>query len=518
MKNRITSFKVLFFGVVAALMLFSGVSFAQKNVQNMIVSSFSSTFTSIAGVAGTNTIYQLNGPSLVYYIEMQTGSKPTIALPFSFQYDGTTYPAGTTLYIGFGMVSFNNLTSNYYYNVINGVSPYPAGSYPNTIAPWTGLQVAYNSGASFPSTSNGGIYYTVTGVAPDRVLKIEWNKFGAYSASTYGATNYQVVLYEGTNTIEFLYDKSLSFQYSTYFQSVGLVGASANQNNIINATGNYNLPSVNYRMSFPANTQLSLSPEAMDFGAQFTGVATQGLVTAKHVGTEATLNLNTATISGPHASDFIVLSGPTPSNSVAINGTSTYAIQFRPSFGGLRTATLTIVSNGRDSGTQTVTLTGIGIAPKINVVEKELFKLKRVRLGDTLERTIVIQSTGQASLYFTNYPNSFTFTGDNPGDYRVSRVPVNPLPAGASDTLKIKFIPTVEGARPATVNVLSNAENSLSWPVLLKGIGVIPRITVDQSIVDADSVAMGQTSCKDITVSNPGSDTLRILKHYFASK
>ncbi|HEY6172236.1 MAG TPA: choice-of-anchor D domain-containing protein, partial [Candidatus Kapabacteria bacterium] len=46
----------------------------------------------------------------------------------------------------------------------------------------------------------------------------------------------------------------------------------------------------------------------------------------------------------------------------------------------------------------------------------------------------------------------------------------------------------------------------------------IPRITVDQSIVDADSVAMGQTSCKDITVSNPGSDTLRILKHYFASK
>ncbi|HEY6172223.1 MAG TPA: choice-of-anchor D domain-containing protein, partial [Candidatus Kapabacteria bacterium] len=498
MKNRITSFKVLFFGVVAALMLFSGVSQAQLRVNQLTTTTFNSTYSTIVGNGGTSlnmSAYNISGYT-------------TMSMPFTFVYDNSTYSSGTTLIVNqCGSVNYG---STIYATYVNRIIPSNT-SYSNTISPLTGLQYVTQ------------VYYMVSGSAPNRVFTIEWDQCRAYPVSSGASINYQLKIYETSNMIEFLYSGyNFNLAYSiSYPHSAGLNGSvspSYAQNVVYGATATNNSPSSNYRFSGLPNNQLALSPEAMDFGAQFTGVATFGIATARHVGNESTVNLISTSITGPNAADFKVISGPSPSSNLAIGASSTYTIQFIPTFGGPRSATLTITSDGRDSGTQIISLTGTGIAPKINVVQKELFKSKRVRLGDTTEQSIVIQSTGQASLYFTNYPNSFTFTGDNPGDYRVSRVPSNPLPAGASDTLKIKFIPTVEGARPATVNVLSNAENSQSWPVLLKGIGIIPRITVDQSIVDADSVAMGQTSCKDITVSNPGSDTLRILKHYFASK
>lgn len=503
MKNRITYSPSRFFSLAAMLVLLPILSFAQVRVDKYTTQTFNSTFSSITGSKGVTNV------GMVSSISSGTG----YYMPFDFVYDGTTFKTGVDiLWINSaGSVNFGAGVGTYY----NRIIPYGGGAasgYPWAICPMTGLQYLRN-----------GAWMIMTGSAPNRVLTIEFSQAQDYWTSS-PVISYQVKLYEGTNSIEFLYDTyggSLGGSQAAYYHNVGLNGGTSPtfvQNITIGGTTNFATPKTNLRYILLPDAQLALSPESMDFGSQFTGVGTQGLVTAKHVGTEGTLNLTSATISGPNASDFIILSGPTPSSSLAINGTSTYAIQFLPTFGGPRTATLTVVSSGRDSGIQTVTLTGNGIAPKINVVEKDIFKGKRVRLGDTLEQTILIQSTGQASLYFTNYPNSFTFTGDNPGEYRVSKVPSNPMPAGASDTLKIKFIPTVEGARPATVNILSNAENSQSWPVLLKGIGVIPKITVDKSLVDADSVAMGVKSCKDITVYNPGSDTLRILKHYFASK
>jgi hypothetical protein len=498
MKNRLTSFRVLFLIAVGALMLLSGVSQAQLRVNQLITQTFTSTFTSIKS---TGTSFGMSQDNISGYT--------TMAMPFAFVYDQVSYPSGTTLIINqCGSVNYG---STIYATYVNRMVPTNT-SYLNTICPLTGLQYVAQ------------VYYQVTGSAPNRVLTIEWDQARPYTVALGSSSvNYQLKIYETSNAIEFLYS---SYNFSllwnaSYYHAVGLNGNTSPsyiQNIYQGSSSTFSTPATNVRFAGLPNNQLSLSPEAMDFGAQFTGVGTLGIATAKHVGNESTLSLTSATISGPNASDFRVLSGPSPSSTLAIGEASTYTIQFVPTFGGPRSATLTIVSNGRDSGTQTIALTGTGIAPKINVVQKEIFKSKRVRLSDTTEQSIVIQSTGAASLYFTNYPNSFTFSGDNPGEYIVSKVPSNPLPAGASDTLKIKFVPTVEGARPATVNVLTNAENSQSWPVLLKGIGIIPKITLDQSIVDADSVAMGQTSCKNITVYNPGSDTLRILKHYFASK
>jgi len=431
-----------------------------------------------------------------------------MSMPFTFVYDNVSYPSGTTLIVNqCGSVNYGTTIYATYNNRINPSNT----SYANTIAPLTGLQYVTQ------------VYYMVTGTAPNRVFTMEWDQCRAYPVSSGASMNYQMKLYETSNMIEFYYSTyNFNLAYSiSYPHSAGLNGSTSPsyvQNIVHGATSTNNSPASNYRFVGLPNNQLSVSPKAMNFGSQFTGTATFGIANAKHVGNESVVNLISATISGPNASDFTVIAGPTPSSSVAIGATSTYTIQFIPSFGGARSATLTIRSDGRDSGTQTIALSGVGVAPKINVLPAQIFKSKRVKLGDTAEQSIVIQSVGAANLYFTNYPNSFSMSGDVPGDYIVSRVPQNPMPAGATDTLKIKFVPTVEGARFAQVNVNSNAENSLSWPVLLKGIGTIPRIALDKSVVIQDSIAIGGTSCQNVTISNPGSDTLRILKHYFASK
>ena len=206
MKNRVTFFRALFFSVVGVIMLFSGNTLAQQRITDMTQTFFSGGYSTIVGQPGTVTQYQLPSNSQVYYHPTQL---PALSggLPFAFRYDGTSYSQGTTVYYNFGFITFN-LFANYYYNVLNPSTQYPAipaTGYPNVIAAVTGLQVAYNSGASYPSTNNGGIYTLVSGTAPNRVWTIEWNKFGDYNVSSRGAVSYQIRLFETTNAIEIVF-------------------------------------------------------------------------------------------------------------------------------------------------------------------------------------------------------------------------------------------------------------------------------------------------------------------------
>lgn len=276
-------------------------------------------------------------------------------------------------------------------------------------------------------------------------------------------------------------------------------------------------PTSNFRFKTPApNIQLSLTPKYISFGLLETGLSTYVDVTVQHVGTEQTLILQNAGASGANATDFAIESGPTPSNMLAVGQTATYRIRFTPTAGGNRIGTFTVVTNGRDSGVQSTTLNGFGIAPLIQTSPSLLFKSKRVPLGDTLEESVVISSIGAASLYFTGFP----ITGNDEGsadDYFISRYPANPMPPGTTDTLKIKFAPRLEGGRPATLTINSNALNLPSININMKGVGVIPRMVIAPTYLDFDSVQVTDTLCKQIKVYNVGSDTLSLKNQYFAS-
>jgi len=486
--NKLFSLFVFSLLMLSANSLFA--QFYQARVDAMGLTTPSGTYSSIVG-SGETQLGGAGSDDVVY----------SLSLPFNFNYDKTAFSSGSLLYVSTnGNVTFG-------YNPGNGCCSSRLGS------------SAYYSTICVFSTDmyvNGKTAYLVTGNAPNRVLTIEWNNWSPCCSSS-PASSVQVKLYETTNFIDFMYkDNGFSLSNSG---GVGL-NSTLSPSFVTRVIQTSNLtPSSNIRFTtpLPPNVQLSSTPKSMNFGSQLTGVATFGVVTVTHVGTEGTLNLNTPSFGGTAAGDYTVTSGPTPSASLAVGQSATYTIRFIPTFGGSRNATFFINSDGRDSGTQSVALLGVGIAPQILVTPTQIFKSKRVVVGDTAEQSIIISSVGQASLFFSNYPNSFVLSGDNPGDYVISKMPPNPLPAGGTDTLKIKFVPKAEGARPATVTINSNAENGASIPVLLKGIGIIPRIAVGPTYLDFDSTGISTTSCNKITIYNPGSDSLRITNHYFTS-
>lgn len=424
----------------------------------------------------------------------------TTTLPFNFSYDSTTYLNGMLIYItSNGSINFAGNSINTTANRYNNGLP----TYPLHVCPMTG------------DMYTNGIYSRVDGSAPNRVWTMEWTGFRYWTGGT--PTTMQMKLYETTNVIEYLWESSVTLNGTG---SIALNGRTTpSYMSRLYSTTNVT-PTVGVRYTVPPNLpnrQISTTPKSMNFGSILTGQSTLGVVTVTHVGTESIINLLPPSFTGPAAADYSVVSGPTPTGPLGIGQSATYTVRFLPTFGGNRNAIFYVNSDGRDSGSQGITLTGFGIAPRIQVTPTQLFKSKRVGLGDTLEQSIVITSIGAADLYFTNYPNSFPFSGEAPGDYVVSRYPVNPLPAGSTDTLKIKFIPKEEGLRPAQLNINSNAENNPSVVVLLKGVGVIPRMVIAPTYLDFDSVQVTDTLCKQIKVYNVGSDTLSLKNQYFAS-
>src|SRR6185312_5440477 len=105
-------------------------------------------------------------------------------------------------------------------------------------------------------------------------------------------------------------------------------------------------------------------------------------------------------------------------------------------------------------------------------------------------------------------PTSF-ISGNAPSDYSIVQLPQGILRTGQSDTIKVKFAPTVEGLRAATLTIQGNFGNTPPQ-IQLRGVGVLPHLVVLPNPLRFDSVAVGDTSCKNITIYNPGTDTLAI--------
>jgi Secretion system C-terminal sorting domain/Fibronectin type III domain len=169
------------------------------------------------------------------------GSQNTIAIGFTFNFDGTNY---TTF----------SINTNGFIRLGNTI----AGS------PWTNSLA--NAAAQRPliapfwddnNMTGGEIRYAVTGTAPNQVLTINWHnsKIGSTGSTAGPAVSTLLRLYETTNIIEFIYSNPYTTT-NTVTASVGLNGASsflsvtpaasstvssATANNAINATVMANL-------------------------------------------------------------------------------------------------------------------------------------------------------------------------------------------------------------------------------------------------------------------------------------
>lgn len=137
------------------------------------------------------------------------------SIGFNFVYDGTTYTqfkASSSGFITFNTASTSAQTTN---NLTSSTDKILAVLWDNNK---TGLA--------------GNVNYKLTGTSPNRILTVEWLKLAWITGNNTGGTiSCQIKLYETTNVIEYIYDRSsTSATYSlTYANSasIGLCGSTA---------------------------------------------------------------------------------------------------------------------------------------------------------------------------------------------------------------------------------------------------------------------------------------------------
>ncbi len=144
-------------------------------------------------------------------------------------------------------------------------------------------------------------------------------------------------------------------------------------------------------------------------------------------------------------------------------------------------------------------------------------------------------ATDSQCFVFTNNSNALdgiyniTLGGSNPDDFQLSGGYVLGsgqtilIPAHSSYTVCVFFKPLSAGQSNAIIT-FKLGSHSLLGPYDLElhgstGVQVLgnPRIVIMPNLLNFDSVALGDSLCKSLTVSNPGTDTLLIKKQVVTS-
>ncbi len=129
-----------------------------------------------------------------------------LSLPFNFNFINTNYTAGFVMKVGAnGYISFGLSSAS-------GVPDLSTAGATQCIMPyWSDVQPL--------NTPEGGIYWRVDGVTPNRILTVEWRVQGV-NAPVRNPGQFQAKLYEGSNKIEFFYSGN-SVDRSTNYPTTG---------------------------------------------------------------------------------------------------------------------------------------------------------------------------------------------------------------------------------------------------------------------------------------------------------
>jgi hypothetical protein len=233
-----------------------------------------------------------------------------------------------------------------------------------------------------------------------------------------------------------------------------------------------------------------LRPTSMNFGSSQIGVATtppQNITISNTGGVAVDLEVPTAT------GDFSIVAN-TCAASLAPNSGCTIALSFTPTISGLRAGIFSITD---DVGTQTATLTGIGLAPATDTISPTALTFSAQVVGTT--------SPGQAV--------TLTNSGDSPltsisasvaGDFQAMNGCGNSLIGHASCSITVAYVPTNVGSEVGALTI----DDMYGRPqaVTLTGFGLAPAgISALPKAIDFGPWSVSGTSpAQAVTVTNNG--------------
>lgn len=125
--------------------------------------------------------------------------------------------------------------------------------------------------------------------------------------------------------------------------------------------------------------------------------------------------------------------------------------------------------------------------------------LGRSEINDQLDVDLsaFITNTGDATLEI----DDMTLSGTAADEFRINGKNSLSLEPGESGDLSLRFRPTAEGLREATLQFVANVDNP---PVVqLRGVGVQPEATLSAEVIDFGVVTLPGAAEKILSVSNP---------------
>jgi trimeric autotransporter adhesin len=254
---------------------------------------------------------------------------------------------------------------------------------------------------------------------------------------------------------------------------------------------------------------VSLSPATLSFGNQTVNTTSAAQGTTLTNNGPGALTITSVGITGTNAGDYAQTNNcPLSPATLAVAGTCTISVTFKPTASGSRTASVSIADNGTGSP-QTMSLSGTGAVPAVGLSPATLSFGNQTVNTTSAAQGVTLTNNGPGVLTIT----SIGITGTNAGDYaQTNNCPMSPatLALAGTCTISVTFKPTASGSRVAAVSIADNGTSS-PQTVNLSGTGAVPAMGLSPVTLGFGSQTVNTTSAaQGVTLTNNGPGALTI--------
>ena len=260
-----------------------------------------------------------------------------------------------------------------------------------------------------------------------------------------------------------------------------------------------------------ASQQIAISQAALTFASQPQGSTSSPQVVYVTNQSDSTVTSISAVLGGANPTDYLLTNGC--GSSLVARAVCSLTIKFNPAATSTGTRTATVLLSDSDTGSpRTITMTGKAIVPgpAVALAPPSPLTFATQNVGTTSgTENFSVTNAGTENLTVT----AVALGGTHPADFAI----VSDGCSGASLTpnqycvVGVRFSPKLGGTRTATASVTDNATGSpQTIGISGKGYGIPAATLSASSLTYANTYIGSTTAAQTVTLSNPGTDTLKI--------
>jgi hypothetical protein len=209
-------------------------------------------------------------------------------------------------------------------------------------------------------------------------------------------------------------------------------------------------------------------PSTFAFGDVAVGGNASQTFTIRNVGT-GDLDVSGSSLTGGDAAQFAITQGGAPFT-VTPGGTHNVIVRFAPTSGGTKATTLRLTSDDPDESPFDVSLSGVGTTAPDIAVAPTSHNYGNVPVGTSVTRSFTVSNTGTGNLVV----GTSNLTGTDAGSFAIVNGQAGfTLAPSVSGIIEVRFSPSTQGPKTATLSIPSNDPNENPILIPLTGAGTV---------------------------------------------